>query len=62
MKITKITRKVSRDMYRTIYQYKYRNRHRLITTLHSDRRKPAITKSMIRENPNRFHNSCLVSR
>lgn len=62
MRIVKVTRKVSKGQYRTIYQYKMNGKYRLITTLHALKHKPAITKRMIRENPNKFHNSCFTSR
>lgn len=57
-----ITRRVSGDTYRTIYQYQYNGKYRLVMTLHSDEYKPAITANMIRENPRKFHNTCYTSR
>lgn len=63
MRIVKITRKVSKGLYRTIYQYRDRyNKPHLITTLHALKNKPAITRRMIREKPNKYHNSCYTAR
>ena len=54
MRIKKVTREYTKGLYVTIYQFKYKNKLRMIYCHHDHPRIMEITKSRIRHNPSRY--------